>query len=451
MNSNNVRAAAAETLLAVMDKGVSLSDALPKAQSKIAAKDHALLQEMCFGAIRFFPKFDAITNQLLSKKLKGKQRLFHHLIIIGIYQLEEMRIPEHAAVAETVNAAVSLKAKGLKGLINACLRNFMRNKEQLKNKTNNLVTEYSHPSWFIKRVQDAYPKQWQTILHANLERAPMWLRIHTNNVSTNEFCQALTDANIEFSQPLVDKNAVLLSAPKPVEVLPGFDDGWFTVQDGAAQHAALLLDPQHDEQVLDACAAPGGKTCHILDLANCRVVAADIDQTRLDRVTENLTRLGEKAELVCGDLTDSTVITQQFDRILLDAPCSATGVIRRHPDIKWLRRSDDIDNLANVQRDILHTLWKTLKPGGTLLYATCSILPSENKQLMIEFLANQNDALLVPIEENKKPSYSAASKTSTDLSADERCLETPENPGWQILPSEHNMDGFYYCRIQKQL
>ncbi|MUH73563.1 16S rRNA (cytosine(967)-C(5))-methyltransferase RsmB [Psychrosphaera haliotis] len=433
MKVTNVRAAAAETLLAVMDKGVSLSEALPKAQLKIPAKDHALLQEMCFGAIRFFPRFDAITNQLLSKKLKGKQRLFHHLIIIGIYQLEEMRIPQHAAVAETVQAAVSLKAQGLKGLINACLRNFMRNRDNLFSKINNPVTEYSHPSWFIKRVQDAYPDQWQSILTSNLERAPMWLRVHTNNVSTTEFCDALDDAKIEYSQPLADANAILLAAPKPVDKLPGFEQGWFTVQDGAAQHAAHLLSPEDGESVLDACAAPGGKTCHILDLAKCDVTAADIDQTRLDRVTENLERLGETATLIQGDLTiPATLPETQFDRILLDAPCSATGVIRRHPDIKWLRRSEDIDNLAGVQKGILNTLWAKLKPGGIMVYATCSILPSENKDLMKAFLASQADAKLIPI--------------NSPISGE----ESIENPGWQILPGEHNMDGFYYCRIQKQ-
>ena len=265
MKTNNVRAAAAETLLAVMDKGTSLSEALPKAQLKIAAKDHALLQEMCFGAIRFFPKYDAITNQLLTKKLKGKQRVFHHLIIVGIYQLEEMRIPQHAAVAETVQAAVSLKAQGLKGLINACLRNFMRNRDALFAKISNPVTDFSHPSWFIKRVQEAYSENWQDILNANLERAPMWLRVHTNNVSTAQFCDALEEAKIEYSQPLADKNAILLASPKPVDKLPGFEQGWFTVQDGAAQHAAHILAPQDNDVILDACAAPGGKTCHILD------------------------------------------------------------------------------------------------------------------------------------------------------------------------------------------
>lgn len=433
MKTNNVRAAAAETLLAVMDKGTSLSEALPKAQLKIAAKDHALLQEMCFGAIRFFPKYDAITNQLLTKKLKGKQRVFHHLIIVGIYQLEEMRIPQHAAVAETVQAAVSLKAQGLKGLINACLRNFMRNRDALFAKISNPVTDFSHPSWFIKRVQEAYPENWQDILNANLERAPMWLRVHTNNVSTAQFCDALDEAKIEYSQPLADKNAILLASPKPVDKLPGFEQGWFTVQDGAAQHAAHILAPQDNDVILDACAAPGGKTCHILDLANCEVTAADIDQTRLDRVTENLTRLSEQATLVCGDLTiPATLPDTLYDRILLDAPCSATGVIRRHPDIKWLRRSEDIDNLAHVQKDILKTLWARLKPGGTLVYATCSILPSENRDLMTAFLSSHADAKLIPID--------------TPLNT----LESGKNPGWQILPSEHSMDGFYYCRIQKQ-
>jgi len=429
----NLRAEAAKCLLAVMDKGQSLSDALPKSQAVIAPKDGALLQEMCFGAIRYFPKYDAITNQLLSKKLKGKQRVFHHLIIIGLYQLDQMRVPEHAAVAETVQATLALKAQGLKGLVNACLRNYMRSKEQLESKVNSPVVEYSHPSWFIKRVRAAYPESWQSILTQNLERAPMWLRVHENNETAAAFEDALRAAGIEFSQPLTEPYSILLSKPKPVEALPGFDAGWFTVQDGAAQQAARLLQPKDDELILDACAAPGGKTCHILALAKAKVVAADIDQTRLDRVSENLNRLKETAQLVCGDLSDAETLNEheRFDRILLDAPCSATGVIRRHPDIKWLRRNEDIEQLASLQRAILDTLWQKLKPGGTLLYATCSILPEENKQQMQQFLADTPNARL-------------DSLGHSDLD------ESTTNPGWQILPGEHSMDGFYYCRLIKQ-
>ena len=447
MKTVNVRAKAAEVILAVLDKGQSLSDALPKAQQSLPAKDHALLQEMCFGAIRYFPKYDAITNQLLAKKMKAKQRVFHHLIIVGLYQLDQMRIPEHAAVGETVQGAVSLKAPGMKGLINGCLRNFMRNKEAIFKKIKNDVTEFCHPTWFIKRLQSAYPQEWQAILANNLKRSPMWLRVHTKNCSVDAFTAALTEANIAFIQPMPNLQSILLERPMPVEKIPGFEQGWFAVQDGAAQQAGWLLEPQDNELVLDACAAPGGKTLHILDVADAQVVAADIDQTRLDRVQENLTRLNAKAHLICGDLTQPSTVhdglkklglsndpeaTPAFDRILLDAPCSATGVIRRHPDIKWLRRSEDIDNLAHVQQEILHSLWAQLKPGGTLLYATCSILPSENKDLMLTFLAEQEDAELNLITHPYNTN------------------ETAENPGWQILPGEHNMDGFYYCRIKKQ-
>ena len=426
----NIRGEAAKCLLAVLDKGQSLSDVLPKSQAVIAPKDAALLQEMCFGAIRYFPKYDAITNQLLSKKLKGKQRVFHHLIIVGLYQLDKMRTPEHAAVAETVQAAVILKAPGLKGLINACLRNFMRNKAQLEAKVTNPVVEFSHPSWFIKRVQSTYPDAWQSILNQNLERAPMWLRVHTRNVELEKFVDALQEANIEFTQPLENQTSILLNAPKPVESIPGFSEGWFTVQDAAAQQAAILLQPQDNELILDACAAPGGKTCHLLDLTRSNVVAADIDQTRLDRVSENLTRLRESATLICGDLADAKTLKDymSFDRILLDAPCSATGVIRRHPDIKWLRRDEDIAQLSELQRSILDTLWSKLKPGGTLLYATCSILPEENKDQMRAFIHTTEDAELVAILDS----------------------ETCDNPGWQILPGEHSMDGFYYCRLHKK-
>ena len=425
----NVRAQAAKVLSLVLDKGHSLSDALPKAQAQVAEKDQALLQEFCFGVLRYFPKYDAITNELLSKKLKGKQRVFHHLIIVGLYQLDKMRIPEHAAVAETVKAASALKAAGLKGLVNACLRNFMRSSEQLLNKTNNLVTEHCHPSWIIKRLQSAYPENWQDILTNNMLRSPMWLRIQISNVSVDSFCQSLDEMGIEYSQPLENQASILLSSPKPVDKLPGFEQGWFVVQDAAAQQAATLLEPANDEIVLDACTAPGGKACHVLDLAKCKLTATDLDETRLERVQQNLERLKLEAKVVAGDLSDKEFVADfpKFDRILLDAPCSATGVIRRHPDIKWLRRDEDIAQLAQLQKQILENLWSKLKPGGTLLYATCSIMPEENKLQMTQFLQQTEDAQLMPINEG----------------------ETIANPGWQILPGQHNMDGFYYCRIGK--
>lgn len=428
-NTQNVRAAAAKVLTQVLDKGVSLSDALPKAQQQVAEKDGALLQEICFGVLRHFPLYDAITNELLSKKLKGKQRVFHHLINVGLYQLDKMRIPEHAAVAETVQACAKLKAPGLKGLVNACLRNFTRHNEQLKTKVNNLVVEHNHPSWIIKQIQNEYPDTWADILSNNMERAPMWLRVHTSNISLDEFISALESANIEFTQPLETKTAILLSRPSPVEKLPGFDQGWFAVQDGAAQHAALLLEAKEGEQVLDACTAPGGKACHVLDLTKCDLIATDLDESRLERVKQNFERLKVSGDIKQGDLADKQFVKAfpEFDRILLDAPCSATGVIRRHPDIKWLRRNDDIEQLAALQKQILNNLWQKLKPGGVMLYATCSIMPQENKQQMREFLAETSDAELIAIKQN----------------------ETNADPGWQILPGEHNMDGFYYCRLKK--
>lgn len=425
----NVRAQAAKVLSQVLDKGNSLSDALPKAQSLVADKDQALLQEICFGVLRYFPKYDAITNELLSKKLKGKQRVFHHLIIVGLYQLDKMRIPEHAAVAETVKATSTLKAPGLKGLVNACLRNFMRSSEQLFSKTNNQVTEHCHPGWIIKKLKAAYPDNWQDILSNNMMRSPMWLRVHTRNVSIEIFCQKLDEKGIEYSQPLDNKACILLATPKPVDKLPGFEEGWFVVQDAAAQQAALLIEPTEGDSVLDACTAPGGKACHVLDLADCDLTATDLDETRLERVEQNLARLKLKADVIAGDLSDKNFVDTfpVFDRILLDAPCSATGVIRRHPDIKWLRRDEDIIQLANLQKQILENLWPKLKPGGVLLYATCSIMPEENRQQMSQFLQHTEDAQLMAINEG----------------------ETITDPGWQILPGQHSMDGFYYCRIVK--
>lgn len=432
-NQANVRALAAKVLLAVMDKGQSLSDVLPLEQQKVRDKDVGLLQEICFGAIRYFPQYDEITRQLLDKKLKGKQRVFHHLIIVGLYQIDRMRIPEHAAVGETVQAAVALKAPGIKGLINGVLRNFVRNQEKFATRNGNPVQEFSHPSWFIKRLQNAYPEKWREILAANLDRAPMWLRVQESNQNDNEFVLALADRGIELSQPFKDKSSILLSQPKPVPKLPGFEQGWFSVQDAAAQQAANILSPKDGDIVFDACAAPGGKTCHLLDLAECSVYAADVEPKRLERLQENLARLKVTARVICADLTDEALVAElpEFDRILLDAPCSATGVIRRHPDIKWLRRDEDIEQLAALQYKILQNLWKKLKPGGTLLYATCSILPQENSEQMARFFAEYQDAKHLPIEHELKQD------------------DSTQGLGWQILPGEHNMDGFYYCLIEK--
>ncbi|BCL71628.1 ribosomal RNA small subunit methyltransferase B [Vibrio nigripulchritudo] len=424
----NVRAEAANVLYLVVDKGHSLSTALPAAQQNIRFRDHALLQEICYGALRYLPRLETIANNLMDKPLKGKQRVFHHLILVGIYQLSFMRIPAHAAVGETVEGTKALKGPRLRGLINAVLRNYQRNQEELDQAAvSHNAGKYAHPSWLLKLLQDAYPEQWETIVEANNQKAPMWLRVNHQHHSRDEYLELLKNENIDASTHSEAVDAIKLASPKDVASLPGFEKGWVSVQDAAAQLSFNYLEPKDGELILDCCAAPGGKTAHILErTTNSDVVAIDCDENRLKRVHENLKRLNLQAKVVCGDARNPQEWWQgeQFDRILLDAPCSATGVIRRHPDIKWLRRADDIEALAELQSEILDAMWQQLKPGGTLVYATCSITPQENKHQVIQFLERTDSAQLVGSE--------------------------LDNPGRQILPGEEDMDGFYYAVLTKK-
>ncbi len=443
------RASAAKVLFQVVDKGQSLSSALPVAQQQLPVKDRALLQEICYGVLRWLPRLEFISRLLMEKPLTGKQRPVHFLILVGIYQLNYMRVPAHAAVAETVNAIKILKSPRLSGLVNAILRSYQRQQETLETQADgNDVCRYGHPGWIIKRLKAAYPTHWQQILTANNERPPMWIRVNRQHQDRADYQAQLAQDGIESSIPAADSgtyteapcsfsgcvadSALRLENPVDVHKLAQFDEGHSSVQDGAAQFAAQLLDAQPGELVLDACAAPGGKTAHILERqpALKHLVAVDFDQTRLLRVQENLDRIGLSAELIHGDASKPESWWQgpAFDRILLDAPCSATGVIRRHPDIKWLRRDADIAELAGLQASILDAMWQRLKPGGTLLYATCSVLPAENSEQIKAFLTRTPDAELIPIRPD----------------------ESRDNPGWQILPDQCGMDGFFYAKLKKQ-
>ncbi|NOU51386.1 16S rRNA (cytosine(967)-C(5))-methyltransferase RsmB [Pseudoalteromonas sp. JBTF-M23] len=426
----NVRALAAETLFQVVDKGQSLSTQLPYAAQKLNPKDKALLQQICYGVLRYLPTLEHYCQQLLDQPLKGKRRVFQFLLYVGMYQLQYMRTPEHAAVAETVNALQSMRAPGLKALVNAILRTFQRQFTELQDSANRIpVCQYNHPSWFIKKLQAAYPQKWQDILAANQEQAPMWLRVNKAHYSVEEYSELLDEAGIEHCLEPHFEDGIVLDKPCDVYSLPGFREGACSVQDAAAQLAARYLAPQDNERILDACAAPGGKTCHILELANASVDALDADSNRLLRVEENLKRLELNAQCIHADASDPSSWWDgiAYDRILLDVPCSATGVIRRHPDIKWLRRNSDIDDLAQLQKQILNNIWPLLKPGGTLLYATCSVLPTENSDQVAAFLQSTDDAIHQPLHEN----------------------DTPSSPGLQLLPGIS--DGFYYAKITKQL
>lgn len=423
----NLRSIAAKAISQVLDQGQSLSTVLPGLQKNISEKDRGLLQELCFGTLRVLPQLEWCLQQLMAKPLTGKQRTLHYLLMVGIYQLVHTRIPPHAALAETVEGAVALKRPQLKGLINGVLRQFQRQQDDLIQRMENTDSRYLHPSWLLNRIKKAYPEQWQQIIEANNQRPPMWLRVNRAHHSRDEYLVLLQEAGIDAAPHPDYADALRLFTPSAVTELPGFADGWVTVQDASAQGSVDLLDPQNGEMILDLCCAPGGKTTHILEAApKAHVLAVDVDKQRLLRVNENLQRLKLHAEVKQGDGREpqSWAGDREFDKILLDAPCSATGVIRRHPDIKWLRRDSDIAELAGLQREILEAIWPRLKTNGVMVYATCSILPEENSLQISAFLRDHPEAQLVE---------------TGDIN----------NPGKQNLPHAEDGDGFYYAKLIK--
>jgi len=429
----NVRAIAAKVLNQVVEKGQSLSQALPAIQQDLSPKDKALVQMLCYGVLRTLPRLDFFCRSLMKKPLTGKQRDLHFLILVGIYQLLYTRIPSHAAVGETVNGAKALKKPALKGMVNGVLRSFLREQQILIEQADlQPALLYCHPSWLVKRLQTAYGDQKAAqIMTDNNQQAPMWLRVNARFHDREQYLKLLSEQDKQATSAEFNINALCLENACDVYQLPGFEKGWVSVQDGAAQLAAHYLDAQPNDLVLDACSAPGGKTVHTLELQPelKQMVAVDFDEKRLLRVQENLDRLNLAATVIHGDASkpDDWWSGEQFDRILCDAPCSATGVIRRHPDIRWLRRDSDINELVSLQKQILNALWKKLKPGGILLYATCSILPDENELQINSFLAETKDASLIALSAQ----YDAQMTTR------------------QILPNEHKMDGFYYAKLQK--
>ncbi|RUO81042.1 16S rRNA (cytosine(967)-C(5))-methyltransferase RsmB [Idiomarina tyrosinivorans] len=420
------RAAAAQTLFAVLEKGQSLSEALPHYSQSLPARDQSLVQAMCYGVLRDLPSLNEAINQRLEKPLKGTLKPLHYLLLVGAYQLISMRTKAHAAVSATVEACVTLKKGKQKGLVNGVLRNLQR---ALDNAPLAERDDANHPRWLLEKIQAAYPQQWRQITAENNQQAPMWLRIDERQQSAAEYLQQLQQNGIKAELDPQLACAIKLQHPAQVTDLPGYADGLVSVQDRAAQFAAIHLDSQTNDRVLDCCAAPGGKTVHIGEHSRPQqpILAIDVETKRLQRVKDNIARSNINAEVVCADVREREKWWDgtPFQRILLDAPCSATGVIRRHPDIKWLRRASDIAALVALQAEILDSLWPTLAPGGTLLYATCSILPEENDQQIQQFLARTKDAKLIPLQ------------------ADMATI--------QWLPGQHAGDGFYYAKLEKAL
>ena len=430
------RVVAVKVLLRVMVDGRSLSASLPEQLAKLSDQgERPLTQELCYGVMRYGVRLEAVAKQLLNKPLKRKDRDVECLILLGLYQLIYMRIPPHAVVAETVEAVNTMGKSWAKGLVNAVLRNFQRGEQRLLAKADSTPAgQYAHPSWLLKMIQACWPGEWQSIVEGNNQYPPMVLRINPAHGSRDEYLSRLQDEGMAATAMEHVPSAVMLEQSVDVERLPGFSDGHVSVQDGAAQLAGWLLDLQPGQRVLDACSAPGGKCCHILEQAAQvkEVVAIDIDEQRLQSVRENLARLKLKANVICGDASrpDEWWDGTQFDRILLDAPCSASGVIRRHPDIKQLRREEDIEALVTLQGEILEAMWPLLAPGGLLLYATCSIFPQENHLQIERFLETHHDA------------------TAQSMSGSwGRVMPV----GRQILPGDDGMDGFYYAPLLKNI
>lgn len=391
----------------------------------------ALTKALCFGVCRHYYRLQAVLNHLMDKAPKEVE--ISIILALGIYQLQFLMKPEYATVKETVALLDKLKKPWAKGLANAVLRRFCRERQAiLAALESDEAFSFAHPTWFCERLKRDWPQDWLSILKANDAHPPMSLRVNLRQGSREHYLACLKDANLQATLHQQSLSGLTLTSACDVAELPGFADGVVSVQDEAAQLAVTLLELKPGQRILDVCAAPGGKTCHILEacpaLLDC--VAVDIDAQRLQRVQENLSRLKLKATLKQGDaLQPSTWWDgQYFDRILLDAPCSATGVIRRHPDIKVLRNEENIAKIVQLQAQILAAVWPLLKRGGLLVYATCSVLKAENEEQMSNFLETNPDA--------------------TCLQGNKPWGETCRH-GWQILPGRNGCDGFFYCVLSK--
>ena len=419
-------AAAARALGSVLS-GQSLTEALSELKRHVGVPTlAAAAQDLCYNAMRGFGAVDVALDRLLQKPVTDVP--LRGLLLAALAELWARPQSAHAVVHQAVDAAALLGQARAKGLVNAVMRNFQRRRSSLIAEIEATETgRYRHPKWWIDALRSAYPRDWESILLEANRHPPMTLRVNQRRLRADDYLKKLEKAGLAARS--LGQQAVLLEKPCRVERLPGFAAGEVSVQDAGAQRAALLLDARDGMRVLDACAAPGGKTGHVLELARCELLAVDADRSRAARVSENLSRLQLSARVAVADCRDPEAFTEgrPFDRILLDAPCSASGVVRRHPDIKWRRRQGDTAEFRRTQLQLLDALWRVLTPGGKLLYATCSVFPEENGALVRDFLLRQADAEMLP---------------------------HPKLDGWnddvegQILPSAVS-DGFFYALLGK--
>lgn len=434
----NARLVATVVLTDVFSQKRSLTDCLEKQLPQLQdAREQALTQALCYGVLRWWTRLDAIVHHLSSKPFKSKDIDIYVVLLLGIFQQLYLRIPPHAAIAETVELTRRLQKNWATGFVNAVLRNFQRQRDTLLTTIDRqIAAQFAHPQWLLEHFQQDWAENWQQIAETNNQHPPMTLRVNCRQLSREEYLQQLVSANIAAIATPHTENGITLEQPIDVSQLPGFTQGWVSVQDASAQWAAKLLDVPPQATVLDACAAPGGKTAHLLETYSIkRLTVLDNQAERMAAIEQGLQRLklfdNQTVQLQCADASEPQQWWQGelFDRILLDVPCSATGIIRRHPDIKYLRQPTDIKTLVATQAKLLHTTWQLLKPQGKLLYVTCSVLKAENVNQIQQFIATHADAQLFPLPEITP-------------------LTTPCAVGSQVLPHSF-FDGFYYACLVK--
>jgi len=429
----DTRALAARGLAEIALRGASLRDVMERSAPRLAdPRDRALLMALLSEGARWWLRFDAAIDGLLDRSLRHKDPAVHALLVLGLVQLEILQLQDYAAVAATVEAVRALKRPQLAGLVNAVLRRWQRERESLLAKLDaKPQTRHAHPAWLAAALQRDWPAQADAVMAADNREPPLMLRVNRQRSQRQDLIDHLQAAGYTASAHPWLGDALLLPHSSDVTRMPGFEDGWFAVQDGSAQVAADLADLHGGQRVLDACAAPGGKACHLLERALIDLTALEFDAGRAERIRQNLMRLRLNAKLVIGDagVPKAWWKGPAFDRILIDAPCSATGVLRRRPDVRLHRRESDIAAMHLQQRRILSALWPLLAPGGRLVYITCSVLRAENEAIVAELLASQPDAEAVAFT---LPVGQAASV------------------GWQILPGDGDLDGMYYAVLHKR-
>lgn len=431
--SMNARYLAVKAITPLLQQTSSLKYSLKANINACPEQQRAFFQELCYGSMRFYPQLEAITNQLLKKKLKNKDQDIKALIFIGLYQLYKLRTADYAAINQTVDVCEALKKPWATGLVNAALRRFQREQTQILDKLSSDISfKFNHPAWYIEKLKHNWPDNWQQILLANDQHPPLTIRVDTKKVSRETLLQQLIKQGIKAANTPYSRYGIQFEQATDITQIEEFQKGYFSVQDEAPQLAADLVAPQNGELILDACSAPGGKLLHLLEISkdkSTEIQGLEIEQHRADRIKENFDRLGLSCQLHIADACSTDWWDgRHYHKILLDTPCSATAVIRRNPDIKLMRKSEDIHSIAKLQKSILDNMWSMLATDGYLIYATCSIFQQENERLIASFCKQNQDAKHLPIDSH---------------------WGEHREYGTQVFPQAHGADGFYYAVLQK--